>query len=118
LVNQAPFACHSHIVDERSPCATELIGRDRLAGASVVDVCLPGLAAGDEEQIVTTVEGHAERVATIGRINELLCSAAAKVTSIDVTGEQLTCIERGSLAFRDALRGVGTAQHNEVGPMF
>jgi hypothetical protein len=66
---------------------------------------------------VTTVEGHAERVATIGRINELRCSAAANVASIDVTGEQLTCKESGSVAFRDALRGRGTGQNDDIRPM-
>jgi hypothetical protein len=67
---------------------------------------------------VTTVKGHAERIATIGRINELLSNPAANVASENVTGKQLTCVERGSSALRDALRGLGTAQHNEVGPMF
>jgi hypothetical protein len=63
---------------------------------------------------VLTIKHHAKRIATLGRIDELLCGATANIAAEDVTGEQLSCVERRAAALGDAFRGVGAGQNDNA----
>ena len=99
------------VVDQRRR-GRQLHGRDGGARPGVVDVSGAVEPAGDEQQPVAQVNGHADRHPTLRRIDEQLGGAALEVAAVDVAGEQVARVERRAGALRDPLGARCAGQHD------
>ena len=108
-----PILADRHVVDQRR-LVGELVDRNGRPGPGVIDVRAASKPARDEQQTMSHVDGHPDRHAPVGRVDEQLRRPTLDVASEDVAREQVAGVEDRTGALGDPLGGARTRQHDRL----